>query len=381
MQCTVEYRWMTRSQAGEGSTMEERLDMETERSGIVSANATVRRRRRFSNIEMKRKLERWYCRCIWVSSILCGLAAVIIITAAVREISCNASSIPFYKKIKPWRQNRNCVCSLITAQTQFFLKVKNRHHLAAAAEALVKSGHGANGKREVQILQRISSRGNVWRTVGRRRWRPESKNPPGSTSLAAQNQVSYLDFWNDCWCLSDAAAVDLLEGQQDYWSYDNNRYTVVLQCNVYPAPTILHPFGSNLVVPFTFLISLCLTWHCPQSDRVLYWFTLPLSCLASISCKRQSSREHGVMLAHSALLPYLFLLLPFLPTSLQRSRSWAQIRIWGRMFSCFTMPDKCVFCLKWGLGLWPIFSFKFNHIASRLNFSCCKNCRFGKWWR
>ena len=58
MQCTVEYRWMTRSQAGEGSTMEERLDMETERSGIVSANATVRRRRRFSNIEMKRKLER-----------------------------------------------------------------------------------------------------------------------------------------------------------------------------------------------------------------------------------------------------------------------------------------------------------------------------------
>ena len=230
------------------------------------------------------------------------------------------------------------------------------------------------------FMQRISSRGNVWRTVGRRRWRPESKNPPGSTSLAAQNQVSYLDFWNDCWCLSDAAAVDLLEGQQDYWSYDNNRYTV-LQCNVYPAPTILHPFGSNLVVPFTFLISLCLTWHCPQSDRVTYWFTLPLSCLASISCKRQSSREHGVMLAHSALLPYLFLLLPFLPTSLQRSRSWAQIRIWGRMFSCFTMPDKCVFCLKWGLGLWPIFSFKFNHIASRLNFSCCKNCRFGKWWR
>ena len=88
-----------------------------------------------------------------MSSILCGLAAVIIITAAVREISCNASSIPFYKKIKARRQNRNCVCSLITAQTQFFLKVKNRHHLAAAAEALVKSGHGANGKREVQILR------------------------------------------------------------------------------------------------------------------------------------------------------------------------------------------------------------------------------------
>ena len=33
---------------GGGSTMEERLDMETERSGIVSANATVRRRRRSS---------------------------------------------------------------------------------------------------------------------------------------------------------------------------------------------------------------------------------------------------------------------------------------------------------------------------------------------
>ena len=39
-----------RSEVGGGSTttMEERLDMETERSGIVSANATVRRRRRSS---------------------------------------------------------------------------------------------------------------------------------------------------------------------------------------------------------------------------------------------------------------------------------------------------------------------------------------------
>lgn len=32
--------------------MEERLDMESERSGIVSANATVRRRRRSSKLEM-----------------------------------------------------------------------------------------------------------------------------------------------------------------------------------------------------------------------------------------------------------------------------------------------------------------------------------------
>ena len=32
--------------------MEERLDMETERSGIVSANATVRRRRRWSMSEI-----------------------------------------------------------------------------------------------------------------------------------------------------------------------------------------------------------------------------------------------------------------------------------------------------------------------------------------
>eukprot|EP00090_Calanus_glacialis_P028875 TRINITY_DN4629_c0_g1_i1.p1 TRINITY_DN4629_c0_g1~~TRINITY_DN4629_c0_g1_i1.p1 ORF type:complete len:673 (-),score=148.29 TRINITY_DN4629_c0_g1_i1:778-2796(-) len=59
------------------------LDLETERSGIVSANASVRRRRR----------------CIWIGSIASGLVAIIIITAAV----------------------------------------KNRHHLQAAAEALVKS--------------------------------------------------------------------------------------------------------------------------------------------------------------------------------------------------------------------------------------------------
>ena len=381
MQCTVEYRWMTRSQAGEGSTMEERLDMETERSGIVSANATVRRRRRFSSIEMKRKLERWYCRCIWVSSILCGLAAVIIITAAVREISCNASSIPFYKKIKPWRQNRNCVCSLITAQTQFFLKVKNRHHLAAAAEALVKSG--ANGKREVHNSAHLCKESPAGAT-SEGLWGDEGEDQSRRTRL--DRPLSQLKIRWVIWI--SGTIVDAWVTQQLLTSWKANRITghmtttgtlnTVLQCN---APTILHPFGSNLVVPFTFLISLCLTWHCPQSDRVIYWFTLSLSCLASISCKRQSSREHGVMLVHSALLPYLFLLLPFLPTSLQRSRSWAQIRIWGRMFSCFTMPDKCVFCLKWGLGLWPIFSFKFNHIASRLNFSCCKNCRFGKWWR
>jgi len=59
------------------------LDLETERSGIVSANASVRRRRR----------------CVWIGSIACGLVAIIIIAAAV----------------------------------------KNRHHLQAAAEALVKS--------------------------------------------------------------------------------------------------------------------------------------------------------------------------------------------------------------------------------------------------
>jgi len=59
------------------------LDLETERSGIVSANASVRRRRR----------------CIWLGSLASGLVAIIIIAAAV----------------------------------------KNRHHLQAAAEALVKS--------------------------------------------------------------------------------------------------------------------------------------------------------------------------------------------------------------------------------------------------
>ena len=103
------------------------------------------------------------------------------------------------------------------------------------------------------FMQRISSRGNVWRTVGRRRWRPESKNPPGSTSLAAQNQVSYLDFWNDCWCLSDAAAVDLLEGQQDYWSYDNNRYTqhcIAMQC--IPSTHNLTPFWIQSCCAFHF---------------------------------------------------------------------------------------------------------------------------------
>eukprot|EP00092_Neocalanus_flemingeri_P005220 GFUD01005613.1.p1 GENE.GFUD01005613.1~~GFUD01005613.1.p1 ORF type:complete len:872 (-),score=205.25 GFUD01005613.1:288-2903(-) len=59
------------------------LDLETERSGIVSANASVRRRRR----------------CVWIGSIVSGLVAIVIIAAAV----------------------------------------KNRHHLQAAAEALVKS--------------------------------------------------------------------------------------------------------------------------------------------------------------------------------------------------------------------------------------------------
>jgi len=64
------------------------LDLETERSGIVSANASVRRRRR----------------CIWLGSLASGLVAIIIIAAAV----------------------------------------KNRHHLQAAAEALVKSAAQEN---------------------------------------------------------------------------------------------------------------------------------------------------------------------------------------------------------------------------------------------
>jgi len=117
----------TRSQPREGSTMEERLDMETERSGIVSANATVRRRRR----------------CIWVSSILCGLAAVIIITAAV----------------------------------------KNRHHLAAAAEALVKSGRGAEGEME-----------GLWEDQGSDQSRRTRLDRPVSQLKIGQRSMSYDDF-------------------------------------------------------------------------------------------------------------------------------------------------------------------------------------------
>ena len=47
------------------------LDVETERSGIVSANASVRRRRR----------------CIWIGSIVSGLVAIIIIAATVKSRS------------------------------------------------------------------------------------------------------------------------------------------------------------------------------------------------------------------------------------------------------------------------------------------------------
>ena len=43
--------------------MEERLDMETERSGIVSANATVRRRRRWSMSEIITNLSFLNLRC------------------------------------------------------------------------------------------------------------------------------------------------------------------------------------------------------------------------------------------------------------------------------------------------------------------------------
>jgi len=71
------------------------LDLETERSGIVSANASVRRRRR----------------CVWIGSIASGLVAIIIITAAV----------------------------------------KNRHHLQAAAEALVKSA--SEDKQETSVAK------------------------------------------------------------------------------------------------------------------------------------------------------------------------------------------------------------------------------------
>ena len=44
-------------------------------------------------IVIKRKATWIYARCIWVSSILCGLAAVIIITAAVRQTSFHDSFI------------------------------------------------------------------------------------------------------------------------------------------------------------------------------------------------------------------------------------------------------------------------------------------------
>ena len=75
----------TRSNSDDNS-----VDLETERSGIVSANASVRRRRR----------------CIWIGSIVSGLVAIVIIATAV----------------------------------------KNRHHIEAAAEALVKSASEENSE-------------------------------------------------------------------------------------------------------------------------------------------------------------------------------------------------------------------------------------------
>ena len=90
---------------GGGSTMEERLDMETERSGIVSANATVRRRRRSSpKLQMVllncdgEKPHRHICQVhmgelytVWTGGCdhhYCSGETWI-------EISCHASSVPF----------------------------------------------------------------------------------------------------------------------------------------------------------------------------------------------------------------------------------------------------------------------------------------------
>ena len=53
-----------RSNSGDNS-----VDLETERSGIVSANASIRRRRR----------------CIWIGSIVSGLVAIVIIATAVKN--------------------------------------------------------------------------------------------------------------------------------------------------------------------------------------------------------------------------------------------------------------------------------------------------------
>ena len=106
-------------------------------------------------------------------------------------------------------------------------------------------------------------------------------------------------------------------------------------------------------MPFAFLINIILSEYDTtrvEATGVIYWFTLslPLSYLAPISSKRQSSRELGVMLALSTLPSHLllFVLLPFLPSSLQRSR----LKDWMRLcFHCFMMlvqlePDnKCVF--------------------------------------
>ena len=87
---------------GGGSTMEERLDMETERSGIVSANATVRRRRRSSF--------RWFFKIVTkgnhidIYQVYMGELYTVWTGGCDHhycsgetwiEISCHASSVPF----------------------------------------------------------------------------------------------------------------------------------------------------------------------------------------------------------------------------------------------------------------------------------------------
>ena len=106
-----------------------------------------------------------------MSSILCGLAAVIIITAAVRikekYFVMLHSSLLTTMISSPRESNLLGKAKISIVHKVFWkrtfcimtyqiLKVKNRHHLAAAAEALVKSGQEAEGKANSTTLWMFS---------------------------------------------------------------------------------------------------------------------------------------------------------------------------------------------------------------------------------
>ena len=203
--------------------------------------------------------------------------------------------------------------------------MKNRHHLAAAAEALVKSGQEADGNASSTNLwicssQQICRRSKVWWIVGWGRWRPGSKNQIGSTTLTAQNQVNYAKISRVT--EDKAKIVDIWVTQQLVTSWKAGRLADHMTTTSTTISANLHTFLANLLNAFCFSYLILSEYDrtLVEATGVIYWFTLslPLSYLAPISSKRQSSREPRMMLASSHLL--LFVLLPFLPSSLQRSR-------------------------------------------------------------